>query len=266
MHLPLRSRPPLQECSRAPGRKVPPEVLFERFWAPGSDSPREWQFSGLKMRHSALKKHSLGHSEPGAHKCSKSTPGGTFRPGALEHSCKWRPGSQTYQDDSRKGPCDTISTKCTVSRRWFAVKVCDSFTRSNCTQRFFLGNRLRFLCGSNTVAVAMHFAMKNGQICFSLRNFFCDFACDSKNRYRLRLRCRGALRISTFPRKSGKAPALEPPPPPGVASLKRGLVAQCSATPATVPATPPCSATPFQTQISVRHLPGMEGGEVRHQN
>ena len=32
------------------------------------------------------------------------------------------------------------------------------------------------------------------------------------------------------------------------------LVAQCSATPATVPATPPCSATPFQTQISVRHL------------
>ena len=40
----------------------------------------------------------------------------------------------------------------------------------------------------------------------------------------------------------------------------RCLVAQCSATPATVPATPPCSATPFQTQISVRHLPGMGGG------
>ena len=38
------------------------------------------------------------------------------------------------------------------------------------------------------------------------------------------------------------------------------LVAQCSATPATVAATPPCSATPFQTQLSVRHLPGM-GGE-----
>ena len=34
------------------------------------------------------------------------------------------------------------------------------------------------------------------------------------------------------------------------------LVAQCSATPATVVATPPCSATPFQTQISVRHLLG----------
>ena len=37
------------------------------------------------------------------------------------------------------------------------------------------------------------------------------------------------------------------------------LVSQCSATPATVAATPPCSATPFQTQISVRH-PGTGGG------
>ena len=40
----------------------------------------------------------------------------------------------------------------------------------------------------------------------------------------------------------------------------QGLVAQCSATPATVAATPPCSATPFQTQISVRHLPAQGGG------
>ena len=39
-----------------------------------------------------------------------------------------------------------------------------------------------------------------------------------------------------------------------------GLVAQCSATPATVAATPQCSATPFQTQISVRHLPAQGGG------
>ena len=38
------------------------------------------------------------------------------------------------------------------------------------------------------------------------------------------------------------------------------LVAQCSATPATVAATPPCSATPFQTQILVRHLPAHGGG------
>ena len=37
------------------------------------------------------------------------------------------------------------------------------------------------------------------------------------------------------------------------------LVAQCSATPATVAATPPWSATPFQTQISVRHLRGQGG-------
>ena len=44
-------------------------------------------------------------------------------------------------------------------------------------------------------------------------------------------------------------------------SVGRILVAQCSATPATVATTPPCSATPFQTQISVRHLPGMGGGE-----
>ena len=42
------------------------------------------------------------------------------------------------------------------------------------------------------------------------------------------------------------------------------LVAQCSATPATVAATPLCSATPLQTQISVRHLPA-QGGELRHQ-
>ena len=43
-------------------------------------------------------------------------------------------------------------------------------------------------------------------------------------------------------------------------NLPQILVAQCSATPATVAATPPCSATPFQTQISVRQLPGQGGG------
>ena len=32
-------------------------------------------------------------------------------------------------------------------------------------------NRLRSLCGNDAVAVAMHFAMKNGQIRFSLRKF-----------------------------------------------------------------------------------------------
>ena len=46
----------------------------------------------------------------------------------------------------------------------------------------------------------------------------------------------------------------------GVPGKVLSLVAQCSATPATVAATPPCSATPFQTQISVRHLPAHGGG------
>ena len=41
------------------------------------------------------------------------------------------------------------------------------------------------------------------------------------------------------------------------------LVAQCSGTPATVAATPPCSATAFQTQISVRHFPGQGWGGAR---
>ena len=54
--------------------------------------------------------------------------------------------------------------------------------------------------------------------------------------------------------------------PDFISCALQGLVAQCSATPATVAATPPCSATPFQTQISVRHLPGQGGGKVRHQN
>ena len=44
------------------------------------------------------------------------------------------------------------------------------------------------------------------------------------------------------------------------------LVAQCSATPATVAATPPCSTTPFQTQISVRHLRGQRGGRCDTKN
>ena len=35
--------------------------------------------------------------------------------------------------------------------------------------------------------------------------------------------------------------------------LPWSLVAQCSATPASVAATPPCSATPFQRRLDVRH-------------
>ena len=43
---------------------------------------------------------------------------------------------------------------------------------------------------------------------------------------------------------------LEPPANPYFCG---GLVAQRSATPASVAATPPCSATPFQRQLDVRH-------------
>ena len=46
---------------------------------------------------------------------------------------------------------------------------------------------------------------------------------------------------------------------PGSLFAVPALVAQCGATPATVAATPPCSATPFRTQISVRHLPAQGG-------
>ena len=42
------------------------------------------------------KKHSLGHSEPGAQKHPRSTPWGTFQPGAPGHSCKRRPGWQLF--------------------------------------------------------------------------------------------------------------------------------------------------------------------------
>ena len=66
------------------------------------------------------------------------------------------------------------------------------------------------------------------------------------------------LKFKGFGLTRNLGPLWQPPGP---------LVAQCSATPATVAATPPCSATPFQTQISVRHLPAQGGGgEVRHQN
>ena len=65
---------------------------------------------------------------------------------------------------------------------------------------------------------------------------------------------------------AGAAGPLSQNPSKRIEIDQRILVAQCSATPATVPATPPCSATPFQTQISVRHLPGMGGGKARHQN
>ena len=71
--LQLRSGPPFTGVLRGPGRKVPSRVLFQCFWAPGSECPKEcflsafWRFLG----------------PAGAPKYWKSTPGGTFRPGPL---------------------------------------------------------------------------------------------------------------------------------------------------------------------------------------
>ena len=77
-----------------PGLKVPHGVLFEQFWAPASECPKEcscafWGFWGPKSTRKALfgalrgrcpkllKRHSMGH----------------FQARAPQHSCKWRPGS-----------------------------------------------------------------------------------------------------------------------------------------------------------------------------
>ena len=53
------------------------------------------------------------------------------------------------------------------------------------TQRLFLGNRLQFLCGNDTVAVAMHFAMKMAK-----------FASRCGNSLRCRLRFEKSLAIA----------------------------------------------------------------------
>ena len=56
----LRSRPPFTGVLQAPGPESDPGVLFERFWAPGSECPKEcslsafWRFWGSK----SAKKHS----------------------------------------------------------------------------------------------------------------------------------------------------------------------------------------------------------------
>ena len=68
------------------------------FWTTDSPHERHDAFSAPLARsdkcQKTLKKHSLGHSEAGAQKRPASTPWATFRPGALKHSCKRRPGSQ----------------------------------------------------------------------------------------------------------------------------------------------------------------------------
>ena len=64
---------------RGPGLKVPHGVLFEQFWAPASECPKEcflsafWPFWAQKKPKSTQKAL--------AQNCSKGTPWGTFRPG-----------------------------------------------------------------------------------------------------------------------------------------------------------------------------------------
>ena len=90
--LTLRSRPPFTGGPRGLGQKVPHRVLFECFWAPGSECPKECfsrafgHFWGSKSTKSfgalharcpkPLKKHSVGH----------------FPARAPGHSCEWWPG------------------------------------------------------------------------------------------------------------------------------------------------------------------------------
>ena len=69
----------LQECPGARHWKVPHGVLFECFWAPGSECSKECFLSVFCH----FWGRSLGQSEPGAQKHSKSTPWGTFQPGTL---------------------------------------------------------------------------------------------------------------------------------------------------------------------------------------
>ena len=94
-----RSRPPFTGVLRGLGLKVPHGVLFEQFWAPASECPKEcflsafWRCLAPKTPNSTqkalfaalqgsfpklLKKHSVGH----------------FQARAPEHSCKWRPELQ----------------------------------------------------------------------------------------------------------------------------------------------------------------------------
>ena len=94
-------------------------------------------------------------------------------------STRTRQFNMTWQVWSLSCVC-VWHVKCTVSRRWFAVEVCDSFTRSKLYAAIFESfivrlptldtckwcpqacpdSRRRFLRGNGTVAVAMRFAMK----------------------------------------------------------------------------------------------------------
>ena len=91
----------LQECSGARAGKCPPECFLSVFGHLAPSAPKSAfecfvAVLVLKKRQKTLKKHSLGHSEPGAQKHSK---GGHFPVRAVEHSCKWRLGSQRNSPD-----------------------------------------------------------------------------------------------------------------------------------------------------------------------
>ena len=114
-----------------------------------------------------------------------------------------------------------------------------------------LRQTLRQLC-DNSAATSQQLCDK---LCETLRPLMCSKLLDRKPN--LGQKCERNQR-EQFATLCSQNPFLENPFT--AVSKITSLVAQCSATPATVAATPPCSATPFQTQISVRHLPGM-GGE-----
>ena len=76
--LSLRSQPPF---TGARAGKCPPECFFECFWAPGSECPKECFLSAFWRL-----------LAPGAQKHSKSTPGGTCRPGPLSTPVPKGPG------------------------------------------------------------------------------------------------------------------------------------------------------------------------------
>ena len=86
----------LQECSGAPGGKVPSGVLFQCFWAPASECPKEcflsafWLFLAPK-RPKSTQKALFGALGARCPKTLKKHSGGHFPARAPEHSCKWRP-------------------------------------------------------------------------------------------------------------------------------------------------------------------------------
>ena len=95
----LRSRPLFRGVLRGPGRKVLPEVLFERFWAPGSECPKECFLSAFCHFWGSTRARSTQKTLFGAlgAKCPKELKkhcGEHFPARTPEHSRKWWPGSQ----------------------------------------------------------------------------------------------------------------------------------------------------------------------------